>query len=82
MEVNLNGNSIQLWGASPPSREELVKTLRNADKDVQMRFDWNFVRYVKLGVMSIKKHNVKADLSDLASVKLMPGNYHRTRREP
>ncbi|KAK3085436.1 hypothetical protein FSP39_003276 [Pinctada imbricata] len=47
--VTLNGQSTSNWGISPPSKEDLIKSLNDSNSKVTLEFDISFRRQPKSG---------------------------------
>ncbi|KAL4613578.1 piezo-type mechanosensitive ion channel component 1 isoform X1 [Arapaima gigas] len=65
--AKIEGSSGSVWRISPPSRQELIKELRESNAAMTLRLTWNFQR-------DLGKGGTVEYTFDTHSVKLEPGN--------
>ncbi|XP_043937510.1 piezo-type mechanosensitive ion channel component 1 [Protopterus annectens] len=71
--AEIEGSSGSLWSISPPSREQMIKELKNSTANMTLRFTWKFQRNLALGgtvEYTSEKYNIELEAGDSARTGL------------
>ncbi|XP_029112177.1 piezo-type mechanosensitive ion channel component 1 isoform X2 [Scleropages formosus] len=71
--ANIEGSSGSVWMISPPSRQELIRELRESSAAMTLRLTWNFQRDLGKGgtvEYTYDTHSIKLEPGDLVRAEL------------